>query len=190
MDVRALFKLSYGLFVLTARENGKDNGCIINTAIQCASDPLQMSVCVINKNYTCDLIKASGRFNVSVIPQSAPFKVFQVFGHQSGRNVDKFAECTQDLRLDNGIRYLPKANAVFACRVIESHDIGSHTVFIAEVEDARTLTDVCPCVVRFAPIRLSKAQLASVHSVDENMDLAAVGDCVAFYRRLLEQYER
>jgi len=144
VDSKAFYKLSYGLFLLTTRDGDKDNGCIINTAIQCASDPLQMSVCVINKNYTCDLIKASGRFNVSVIPQSAPFKVFQVFGHQSGRNVDKFAECTQDLRLDNGIRYLPKANAVFACRVIESHDIGSHTVFIAEVEDARTLTDEPP----------------------------------------------
>ena len=143
MDSKAFYKLSYGVYLLTARSGETDNGCIINTAIQCASDPLQISVCVINKNYTCDLIRASGRFNVSVLPQSATFPLFDHFGRKSGREVDKFAAYPLP-RLDNGIRYLPEANAVFACRVLESHDLGSHTLFVAAVEDARVLSSEAP----------------------------------------------
>ena len=87
MDSKAFYQLSYGVFLLTARQAGKDNGCVINTAIQCASEPLQMSVCVINQNLTCDMIKATGRFNVSVIPQSTPYRFFQDFGQRSGRTL-------------------------------------------------------------------------------------------------------
>ena len=139
MDSKAFYKLSYGVFLLSAREGEKDNACIINTAIQCGSDPLQMSVCVINRNYTCDMIKATGQFNVSVLPQSTPFGIFRNFGQQSGREIEKFRGFSE-ARLENGIRYLPTANAVFACRVTESHDIGSHTVFIAVVEEAKVLS--------------------------------------------------
>ena len=76
MDSKAFYKLSYGVFLLTARQDGRDNGCVINTAIQCASSPLQMSVCVINQNLTCDMIKATGRFNISVVHQSNIIRTF------------------------------------------------------------------------------------------------------------------
>ena len=91
MDKTAFYKLSYGLYLLTAREGEKENGCIINTAIQCASEPKLISICVINKNLTCDMIRNTGRFNVSVLTESTPFSFFQRFGMQSGRDVDKFA---------------------------------------------------------------------------------------------------
>ena len=90
MDTKAMYKLTYGLFVLTTKQGDKDNGCIINTAIQAASEPNQMSICVNKANYTHDLIKESGKFNVSVISEDAKFELFKRFGFQCGKNVDKF----------------------------------------------------------------------------------------------------
>ena len=136
MDKTAFYKLSYGLYLLTAREGEKENGCIINTAIQCASESKLISICVINKNLTCDMIKNTGRFNVSVLTESTPFSFFQRFGMQSGRDVDKFAGDEEMPCMANDIRYYPEAAAVFACKVISSTDLGSHTLFIAEPEDA------------------------------------------------------
>ena len=92
MDKKAMYKLSYGLFILTAREGEKDNGCIINTAIQAASTPNQMSICVNKANYTHDMIMRTGMFTVSVISQKATFELFRHFGFQTGRDVDKFAD--------------------------------------------------------------------------------------------------
>ena len=89
MDRKAMYKLSYGLFVLTAREDGKDNGCIINTAIQAASEPNQLSICVNKANYTHDMIQRTGKFTVSVLSQKAQFKLFKHFGFQSGRDTNK-----------------------------------------------------------------------------------------------------
>lgn len=141
MGNQAFYKLHYGVFLLTARAGERDNGCIINTAIQCASEPLQMSVCVINRNLTCDMIRETGRFNVSVLPQSTPFEVFRNFGQQSGRTVDKFAGRDDTERLENGILSLKTANAVFSCTVKQSQDLGSHTLFVASVDEARVLSD-------------------------------------------------
>ena len=90
MDSKALWKLTYGLYLLTARENGKDNGCIINTAVQVAESPVRISVSVIKENKTCDMIKNTGLFNLSSITTGADFSLFQRFGMQSGRTADKF----------------------------------------------------------------------------------------------------
>ena len=90
MDKKAMYKLSYGLFVLTAREDEKDNGCIINTAIQAASEPNQLSICVNKANYTHDMIGRTGKFTVSVLSQNAQFELFKHFGFQSGRDTNKF----------------------------------------------------------------------------------------------------
>ena len=90
MNTKAMYKLSYGLFVLTAKDGEKDNGCIINTAIQAASGPNQMSICINKANFTHDMIVKTGVFNVSVLSQKAPFELFKRFGFQSGRDVNKF----------------------------------------------------------------------------------------------------
>ena len=89
MDEKAMYKLSYGLFVLTAKEDEKDNGCIINTAIQAASEPNQLSICVNKANYTHDMIKRTGKFTVSVLSQSVEFELFKHFGFQSGREIGR-----------------------------------------------------------------------------------------------------
>ena len=138
----AMFKLSYGLFVLTAREPGKDNGCIINTVTQITDNPKRISIAVNKQNHTCEMIKKTGAFNVSILTEEAPFKVFEHFGFQSGRNVNKFAGCKTEARAQNGVLYIPKyTNAFLSGKVVDSYDYGTHTVFIAEVTEARILSD-------------------------------------------------
>jgi len=141
MDNNALFKLSYGLFVLTAKQDGKDNGCIINTAMQITDTPKRIQIAVNKGNYTHDMIAATGEFNVSVLSQDAVFWVFQHYGFQSGRDVDKFANLPE-ARTPNGIRYVEGCtNAVISGKVFQSIDCGTHTLFLADVTDAKVLSD-------------------------------------------------
>ena len=140
MDISALFKLSYGLFVLSAREEGKDNGCIINTAQQITDTPLRITITVNKQNYTHDMIQRTGEFNLSVLSQDAVFWVFQHYGFQSGRSVDKFA-MIPEARTANGIRYVEGCtNAVISGKVISAVDCGTHTLFVAEVTDTKILS--------------------------------------------------
>ena len=90
MNTSALFKIGYGLYVLTANEQGKDNGCIVNTVMQITSEPLQVAVCVNKNNYTCRMIQHTRKFNISVLTEETGFDVFKNFGYQSGQNTDKF----------------------------------------------------------------------------------------------------
>ena len=143
MDTKAMFKFSYGLFVLTAKENGFDNGCIINTAIQVTSSPNRISIAVNKANKTHDMIHAAGEFNVCMLAENAPFSVFQNFGFQSGRDADKFASFAQKKRSANGIYYITDvANAYVSAKVDQEIDLGTHTMFIADVTDAEVLSDV------------------------------------------------
>jgi len=138
----AMFKLSYGLFVLTAKDDSKDNGCIINTATQITDTPLRISVAVNKANLTHDMIIATGEFNLSVLTEGAPFRIFEQFGFHSGRGTDKFTDCGHDERTANGIRYLPNhTNGVISAKVSESFDYGTHTVFIADVTQSLVLSD-------------------------------------------------
>ena len=140
MDPKAMFKLSYGLFVLTAREGEKDNGCITNTAIQVTSEPNRISIAVNKANYTHDMVLETGKFNVSIISEKADFDLFKHFGFQSGRDVDKFADFTDCARAENGIFYITKGtNAVISAEVEQCIDLGSHTLFIAKVTDLMVL---------------------------------------------------
>ena len=143
MNPKATRKLTYGLFLLTANADGKDNGCIINTAVQVANEPTRISISVINTNYTCDQIKKTGIFNLSSLDTSAPFALYQRFGMQSGREMDKFDGFGDLARSENGLYYLTKgANAFLSCKVVSSQDLGSHTLFIGELVDAEILGDV------------------------------------------------
>lgn len=143
IDNNAFFKLSYGLFVLTAKDNDKDNGCIINTVTQLTDEPKRITIAVNKQNLTHDMILKTGVFNVSVLSQDVPFKIFQHFGFQSGRDTDKFAEFEDKSRSDNGLYYLNKySNAFLSAKVIETKDYGTHTLFIADIEQAEVLSDV------------------------------------------------
>ena len=143
MDKKALYKISYGLFVLTAKDGDKDNGCIINTAIQAASAPNQLSICVNKANYTHDMIMKTKEFNVSIIGQNAKFDLFKTFGFQTGKEVNKFADFNACKRSENGILYITEGtNAYISVRVDTTEDIGSHTMFIGEIIDMEVLSDV------------------------------------------------
>lgn len=142
MNTNALFNIGYGLYVLTTSHNGIDNGCIVNTVMQVTSSPLQVAVTVNKGNYTHDLIQASGVFNVSMLTIETPMLVFEHFGFQSGRTLNKFATCKAEHRAVNQVLYIPKyTNAYLACRVSQSIDFGTHTMFVAEVLDAQMLSD-------------------------------------------------
>ncbi len=139
LDGKAMFKLSYGLFVLTARDGAKDNGCIINTAAQLTSSPMRISITVNKANYTHDMIQKTGVFNVSILSESTPFSVFQQYGFQSGRTADKLSG--KEPRTENGVAYLAEhANAVISGKVISTVDCGTHTLFIADVTEAHVLS--------------------------------------------------
>ena len=139
LDGKAMFKLSYGLFVLTARDGAKDNGCIINTAAQLTSSPLRISITVNKANYTHDMIQKTGVFNVSILSESTPFSVFQQYGFQSGRTADKLSG--GEPRTENGVAYLAEhANAVISGKVVSTVDCGTHTLFIADVTEAHVLS--------------------------------------------------
>lgn len=141
MDKKAMYKLTYGLFILTAKADGKDNGCIINTAIQAASEPNQMSIAVNKANFTHDMIKQTGEFTVSIISQDADFELFKRFGFQSGRDADKFAGFDTYETGGNGIRYITAGtNAYISVKVEKTQDLGSHTMFIGTITDMEVLS--------------------------------------------------
>ena len=143
VENEAFFKLSYGLFVLSAADGEKDNGCIVNTVAQLTDVPKRVNVAVNKQNYTHDMIMKTGKFNASVLSQDVPFKVFQQFGFQSGRDVDKFADYEGAERSENGVLYLSKyANALISGTVIDALDYGTHTLFTADVTEARVLSSV------------------------------------------------
>ncbi len=141
MDKTALFTLGYGLYVVTAGE-GKDNGCICNTVMQLTDSPLRVGVCLNNSNFTCEQIKKSGKMNVSVLSQQTPFSVFERFGFQSGKDVNKF-DGFDFWRTENGVAALTGefCNAVISLAVKEQTDLGTHTLFICEVTEAQKLMD-------------------------------------------------
>ena len=146
MDTKAMFKLTYGLFVLTTESEGRINGCITNTAIQVANDPTRIGLAVNKANFTEGLIQASRKFNISIIAEDADFALFKHFGFQSGRDVDKFADFTDCRMMENGVPIITKGtNAYMTCTVTETHDLGSHTFFVATIEDMGVLADTDSC---------------------------------------------
>ena len=149
MDNKAMFKLSYGLFVLTANENGFDNGCIINTCGQVTTTPNRISIAVNKLNKTHDMIHTTGVFNVSIISEAAKFEVFTRFGFQSGKDLNKFADMDKNCfdRAENGVVYINEAggmNAYISGKVVQEIDLGTHTMFIADVTDAVVLNAQIP----------------------------------------------
>ena len=140
-DLTALFKIGYGLYVLTSGENGKDNGMIVNTVSQVTSTPNRIAVCINKDNYTHHLVKRTGIMNVNCLSEDAPFSVFERYGFASGRNKDKF-EGVNVLRSDNGLVYLPEyINSFMSLKVENYVDLGTHGLFICSVTEARVMND-------------------------------------------------
>lgn len=140
MDLKVMNKISYGLFILTARDGTKDNGCVINTAMQVTANPNRIAIAVNKSNYTHDMILKTGEFNISILDESAKFGTFKNFGFKSGRDSDKMVEIKYN-RSENGITYLTdECNAYVSAKVCSTVDLGSHTLFIADVTDGQILS--------------------------------------------------
>ena len=187
MNNKAMYKLSYGLFVCTVKRTpsvvttvnlpeAEFNGCITNTAIQVASDPNQIALAVNKGNYTHDLLLETGQCNVSVIAQDATFDLFKHFGFQSGRDVDKFAS-TEEFPIqdsykmaENGIPYITSGtNAYFSLDVKQAIDVGSHTLFICQPTAMEVLSDVASCTYEYYQTNIkAKPKAKDAVKVGEN----------------------
>ena len=143
MDNNALNKISYGLFVLTTKDGEKENGCIINTVQLVTDNPKKISITVSKENFSHDILKKTKTFAVNVLTVDTPFSVFEKFGFSSGRNVDKFADCDySNSYAENGLKILDKYINSYICgKIIDEVDLGSHTLFIADVTEAKVISD-------------------------------------------------
>ena len=140
-DLTALFKIGYGLYVVTSNDGKKDNGLIVNTVSQVTNVPNRIAVTINKDNYSHHVIKQTGIMNVNCLSVEAPFKVFETFGFQSGRNVDKFANCAP-LRSDNGLVFLPKyINSFMSLKVEQYVDLDTHGMFICSITESRVISD-------------------------------------------------
>ena len=141
MDPGALYSIGYGLYVVTSNDGTKDNGLIVNTVTQLTDKPNRVSVTINKLNYSCDIIAKTGLLNVSTLSEDAPFKLFQRFGFQSGKDVDKLEGFKHAQRASNGLVFLNKyANAYLSCKVINQVDLGTHIMFICDVVQCANLS--------------------------------------------------
>lgn len=142
MNKKAMYNLSYGLFVLTTTLGSRSQGCIINTAMQVTTNPNRITITVNKQNLTHDVLVHTKEFNISVISEDAKFSLFQHFGFQSGRDTDKFEGYTHSKTSANGMPYITQGtNAYISGKVIDTVDLGTHTMFIADVADGEILSD-------------------------------------------------
>ncbi len=140
-DLTALYNIGYGLYVVTSNDGKKDNGLIVNTVSQVSDNPNRIAVTINKMNYSHHVIKQTGKMNINCLTTDAPFSVFEKFGFQSGRSVDKFEEC-QPLRSDNGLVFLPRhINSFMSLKVEQYVDLGSHGMFICEVTESRVINN-------------------------------------------------
>lgn len=142
MSLNALNKITYGVFVLSTVKDGYDNGCIINTVLQVTDNPSRIVVAVNKSNYTHDMMMETRSFNVSVLSEKADFDLFKHFGFQSGRDVNKFDGFTDFKRSNNSISYITKGtNSYISGKVTDTIDMGTHTLFVADVTDMEILNE-------------------------------------------------
>ncbi len=140
-DLTALFKIGYGLYVVTSNDGKKDNGLIVNTVTQVTDTPNRIAVTINKANYSHHVIRQTGKMNINCLTVDAPFKVFETFGFQSGRHADKFKDC-QPFRSDNGLVFLPRyINAFMSLNVEQYVDLDTHGMFICSVGEARVISD-------------------------------------------------
>ena len=141
-NMKALWNIGYGLYVVTSHDGKKDNGLIVNTVIQVTNTPERIAVTINKQNYSHDIIKETGKMNVNTLTVETPFKVFQAFGFVSGRDTDKFKDCTPN-RSENGLVVLPKyINSYMSLAVEQYIDLGTHGMFICSITEADVVSDL------------------------------------------------
>ena len=140
-DLTALFKIGYGLYVVTCNDGKKDNGLIVNTVTQVTDSPKRVAVTINKANYSHHVIKQTGKMNINCLTVEAPFSIFERFGFHSGRNVDKFADF-EAMHSDNGLAFLPRyINSFMSLKVEQYVDLDTHGMFICSISEARVISD-------------------------------------------------
>lgn len=141
IDLTALFKISYGLYVVTSNDGSRDNGLIVNTVTQVTNTPNRVAVIINKSNYSHDVIKETKKLNVNCLSTDAPFSIFENFGFKSGRDTDKFADITP-LRSENGLAILPQYINAYMSLTVESYvEIDTHGMFICTLDEAKVVSD-------------------------------------------------
>lgn len=150
MNEKALFQIGYGLYLVAANENGKDNACIVNTVMQVTQNPIRLLVSVSNQNLTHDMIKNTGKMTVSVLTEKTPFSVYSHFGYQSGKKADKFEDFEDVTRCANGCYRLNRNSSAYFCGTVsESFVLDTHTMFLVDVTDADIVSSQTPVTYDF-----------------------------------------
>ena len=140
-DPTALFHIRYGLYILTAREGSRDNGLVVNTVFQVTNSPDRIAVAVNKNSFSYHIIKNAGIMNVNCLEETAPFSLFQTFGFQSGRTVDKFAD-TPERRSQNGLRITDHTNAYISLETEQLVELDTHGVFLCGITESRVLSQI------------------------------------------------
>lgn len=150
MNQDALFQIGYGLYLVAANENGKDNACIVNTVMQVTQNPVRLLVSISNQNLTHDMVKNTGKLTLSVLTEKTPFAVYSHFGYQSGKNIDKFEEFDDVTRCANGCYRLNRNSSAYFCgTVCDSFVLDTHTMFLVDVTDADIVSTQTPVTYDF-----------------------------------------
>lgn len=145
LNQNALFQINYGLFLVAANENGKDNACIVNTVMQVTQNPVRLLVSINNQNLTHDMVKNTGKLTVSVLTEKTPFSVYKHFGYQSGKQTDKFEDFDDVTRCANGCYRLNRNSSAFFCgTVYDSIALNTHTLFLIDVTAADVVSSEKP----------------------------------------------
>ena len=142
MNTKSLFDLSYGVYIVTTNNTGHDVGCVANSAMQVTSSPATIAVSINHDNFTNSAIKESGKFALSILPETVDPKVIGTFGFRSSRDTDKFDGL--GVMEKDGMRIIPSAKSYISCRVVDTLETSTHTVFLGEVTDADILCDDAP----------------------------------------------
>ncbi len=150
LNQNALFQIGYGLYLVAANENGKDNACIVNTVMQVTQNPIRLLVSVSNQNLTHDMIKNTGKLTVSVLTEKTPFSVYSHFGYQSGKKVEKFEDFEDVTRCANGCYRLNRNSSAYFCgTVCDSFVLDTHTMFLVDVTAADIVSSQTPVTYDF-----------------------------------------
>ena len=156
-----MYNLTYGLFILTAKEGDKDNGCIVNTVSQVTTEPNRIVVAVNKKNYTHDMIVRTGVFNVSILTEKSKFETYKHWGFHSGANVDKTEAVTYS-GAHNGVIYIAEeTNAYLSAKGVSAADLGTHTLFLADVTDGAVLSEDASVTYSFYQNNIKTAPAAA-----------------------------
>lgn len=164
IEKEALRRFSYGLFLLTAAENGRDNGCIVDAVQQVTTAPARFTVSLRKTTYTHGMIRRTGLLNISILDTDAPYSLFRHFGFQSGRKADKFADFSGAGRAGNGLTFLKEYACAFLCgRVVSTLDLGTHTLFLSEITETGILSDLPPMTYAYYQSKVKSNAASTPH---------------------------